>query len=132
MTLDHVSVGVTDIDRSKEFYDAALATLGMAPVMPVHANGHLAALGYGKPDHASFWIGPPIDGRPARMGNGVHIALRAEKRAHVDGFFRAALEHGGIDDGKPGLRPDYDPDYYAAFVRDPDGNKIEAVCHTRE
>ena len=66
------------------------------------------------------------------MGNGVHIAFRAETRATVDAFFLAAIEQGGIEDGRPGLRVEYHPDYYGAFVRDPDGNKIEAVSHARE
>ncbi len=132
MALDHVSVGVADMKRAKDFYDAALAALGLAPVMPVEFGGELAALGYGRPGRPVFWIGSPVDGQRPGAGNGVHIAFRAERRADVDAFFRAAIEHGGVEDGPPGLRAQNHPDYYCAFVRDPDGNKIEAVCHAHE
>lgn len=130
--LDHVSIGVTNVKRSKTFYDAVLAPLGMAPVMPVEINGQLVGVGYGKPGKSSFWIQLPINGQQASMGNGVHIAFRSETRAGVDAFYIAAIEQGGIDDGKPGLRSEYHPDYYGAFVRDPDGNKIEACSHLNE
>lgn len=131
MSLDHVSVGVSNMKRSKAFYDAVLAPLGLKIVMPVEINGQLLGAGYGS-DHPSFWIGLPHDHKAASMGNGVHIAFRAETREAVDAFYLAALDQGGIEDGKPGLRHEYHPDYYAAFVRDPDGNKIEAVCHAPE
>jgi catechol 2,3-dioxygenase-like lactoylglutathione lyase family enzyme len=130
MALDHVSVGVKDIRRAKAFYDAALAPLGMTPVMPVEIGGQLVGVGYGTAGKPSFWIQFPINGQGASMGNGVHIAFRADTRQGVDEFFLAAMEHGGIEDGRPGLRSEYHPDYYGAFVRDPDGNKIEACCHT--
>ena len=132
MAIDHVSVGVTNMKRSKAFYDAALAPLGMAPVYPVEINGELVGVGYGLPNKPSFWIQLPINGKAASMGNGVHIAFRAEKRQAVDAFFLAALEQGGAEDGRPGLRTEYHPDYYGAFVRDPDGNKIEACSHGNE
>jgi catechol 2,3-dioxygenase-like lactoylglutathione lyase family enzyme len=132
MTIDHVSVGVSNMTRAKAFYDAALAPLGMAPVMPVEINGNLVGVGYGKPGKPSFWIQFPINGQAASMGNGVHIAFRAENRAAVDAFYLAAMEHGGVEDGRPGLRSEYHPDYYGAFVRDPDGNKIEACAHHHE
>ncbi len=132
MAIDHVSVGVTNMKRSKAFYDATLASLGMNPVYPVEFGGQMVGVGYGTPDKPSFWIQLPINGQPASMGNGVHIAFRAETRAAVDAFFLAALEQGGVEDGKPGLRTEYHPDYYGAFVRDPDGNKIEACCHVLE
>lgn len=132
MGIDHVSIGVTNMTRAKAFYDAALAPLGMAPVMPVEFSGQLVGVGYGKPGKPSFWIQLPINGQPASMGNGVHIAFRAESRAAVDAFFLAALENGGIEDGRPGLRTEYHPDYYGAFVRDADGNKLEAVSHAAE
>ena len=131
MALDHVSIGVKDMTRAKAFYDAVLAPLGMKPVMPVDIPGSgLVALGYGDaPDQPTFWIQFPINRQPASMGNGVHIAFRAPSREAVDAFYLAALDHGGQDDGKPGLRTEYHPGYYGAFVRDPDGNKIEAVRH---
>jgi len=131
MPLDHVSVGVKDVARSKAFYDAVLAPLGMTPVMPVDVPGSgLVAVGYGdKPGAPTFWIQSPINRQPASMGNGMHIAFRAPSRQAVDAFYLSALDIGGQDDGKPGLRGEYHPDYYGAFVRDPDGNKIEAVHH---
>lgn len=132
MPIDHVSVGVADANRAKSFYDAALAPLGMAPIYPVEHQGRLLGVGYGEAKKPSFWIQLPLDGKGASQGNGVHIAFTAPTRAAVDAFHRAALDHGGADEGAPGLRPDYHPDYYGAFVRDPDGNKIEAVCHAHE
>jgi catechol 2,3-dioxygenase-like lactoylglutathione lyase family enzyme len=132
MALDHVSIGVTNVARAKALYDAALAPLGMQPVMPVDIAGRLVGVGYGEANHPSFWIQLPINQQPASMGNGVHIAFRAPSRAAVDAFYLAALEHGGVEDGAPGLRTEYHPDYYAAFVRDPDGNKLEAVSHRHE
>lgn len=132
MSLDHVSIGVTDMKRAKAFYDAALAPLGVTPVMPVEIAGQLVGLGYGAAGKPDFWIGAPINGRPATAGNGVHIAFRAAARAHVDAFYQAAIGQGGVDDGGPGLRTHYHPNYYGAFVRDPDGNKVEAVCHAPE
>jgi catechol 2,3-dioxygenase-like lactoylglutathione lyase family enzyme len=132
MSIDHVSVGVTNMRRSKAFYDAALAPLGMTPVYPVEIGGQLVGVGYGQANKPSFWIQLPINGKAASMGNGVHIAFHAEKRTDVDGFFLAALEQGGVEDGRPGLRTEYHPTYYGAFVRDPDGNKIEACSHGAE
>jgi len=132
MALDHVSVGVADMKKAKAFYDAVLAPLGMVPVMPVEISGRLVGLGYGDDGHPSFWIQFPINGQAASMGNGVHIGFRAKTRADVDAFYLAALEHGGIDDGAPGLRHEYHPNYYGAFVRDPNGNKIEACCHAHD
>jgi catechol 2,3-dioxygenase-like lactoylglutathione lyase family enzyme len=131
MAIDHVSVGVSNMKRSKAFYDAVLAPLGMTPVMPVEFGGQLVGVGYGE-KFPSFWIQLPINGQPATMGNGVHIAFNAKTREAVDAFFLAALEQGGVEDGKPGLRTEYHPDYYGAFVRDPDGNKIEACSHIHE
>ena len=133
MSLDHVSIGVTSMKRSKAFYDAVLAPLGMSAVLPVEIGGQLVGLGYGDaPGKATFWIGMPVNGQPASMGNGVHIAFNAKERVAVDDFYLAALDQGGIEDGKPGLRGHYHPSYYGAFVRDPDGNKIEACCHAAE
>lgn len=133
MSLDHVSIGVTSLKRSQTFYDAVLGPLGMRGVMPVTVAGNLVAVGYGNdPNHPTFWIGLPFDGQQATMGNGVHIAFHAKSREDVDAFYLAAMEQGGIEDGKPGLREHYHPSYYGAFVRDPDGNKIEACCHAPE
>lgn len=133
MSLDHISIGVTNMKRSKAFYDAVLGPLGMSAVMPVTVGGALVGCGYGDdPNHAVFWIGLPINGQPATMGNGVHVAFAAKTREQVDAFYLAALEQGGVEDGKPGVREQYHPSYYAAFVRDPDGAKIEACCHAPE
>lgn len=132
MAIDHVSIGVTNMKRAKAFYDAVLAPLGMAVVMPVDIGGQLVGVGYGDAQQPTFWIQFPVNGQPASMGNGVHIAFSAKTREAVDAFYLAALDQGGIEDGKPGLREQYHPAYYGAFVRDPDGNKIEACCHAAE
>lgn len=132
MAIDHVSVGVTNLQRARAFYDAILAPLGMRPVYPVEIGGKLVAVGYGEGPKPTFWIQFPINGKPASMGNGVHIAFNAATRQAVDDFYIAATENGGVDDGRPGLRSEYHPDYYGAFVRDADGNKIEACCHVHE
>ena len=130
MPLDHVSIGVTDVRRARRFYDAVLAPLGWKPVMPVEVKGTLLGVGYGEAAQPVFWIQLPANERPASAGNGVHVAFNAATREQVDAFYLAALEQGGVDDGKPGLRTEYHPDYYGAFVRDPDGNKVEVCCHT--
>jgi catechol 2,3-dioxygenase-like lactoylglutathione lyase family enzyme len=132
MSIDHVSVGVSNMKRSKDFYDASLAPLGMKPIYPVEIGGQLVGVGYGEGQQPTFWIQLPINGKAASMGNGVHIAFRAASRAQVDEFYLAAIDQGGVEDGRPGLRTEYHPDYYGAFVRDPDGNKIEACSHAHE
>jgi len=132
MAIDHVSIGVTNMKRSKAFYDAVLAPIGFEPIMPVEINGHLVGVGYGMGRAPKFWIQLPINGQPASQGNGFHLAFSADTRAAVDAFYLAALDQGGVEDGRPGLRTEYHPSYYAAFVRDPDGNKIEAVSHAGE
>ena len=120
--LSHVSLGTNDADRAARFYDPVLAVLGLRKL-----GERDGAIDYGT-SMTVFSLEKPTDGRPASVGNGVHIAFWAGKREQVDEFYRLALAHGGSDAGAPGLRPEYDPHYYAAFVRDPDGNKIEAVC----
>jgi catechol 2,3-dioxygenase-like lactoylglutathione lyase family enzyme len=126
--IDHIGISVADLAVSKAFYAQALAPLGYTLVMEVSAEqtgGHPAA-GFGSqaPD---FWIGQ--DGAPSQR---THVALRTRTRAEVDAFHAAALAAGGRDNGAPGLRPHYHPNYYGAFVLDPDGHNIEAVCHTPE
>jgi catechol 2,3-dioxygenase-like lactoylglutathione lyase family enzyme len=124
--LDHVGFGVADVARSKAFYTKALATLGYGIMMEVtpEQSGGYAGVGFGANRKPSFWIGSgaPIQG-------GLHVAFVAIDRAAVDAFYLAALASGGRDNGAPGLRPHYHPNYYGAFVLDPDGNNIEAVCH---
>jgi catechol 2,3-dioxygenase-like lactoylglutathione lyase family enzyme len=124
--LDHVGVPVTDLARSREFYQAALAPLGSGLVMEVtrEQTGGESAAGFGPPGKPEFWIGTS-----GPLGNHVHVAFAAPDRASVDAFYRAALAAGGRNNGPPGLRPHYHPDYYGAFVLDPDGHNIEAVCH---
>ena len=124
--LDHAGFPVSDYARSKAFYLQALAPLGYMLVMEVQQDENdspAAGLGVGgKPD---FWIGGE-----GGLQRPIHIAIAAQNRAAVDAFYRAALAAGGKDNGAPGLRPHYHPNYYAAFVLDPDGHNIEAVCHT--
>lgn len=122
--IHHVSVGTNNVQRSKRFYDAVLPIVG---IMPMAAD--TGGLGYGSGTF-HFSIQVPIDGKPATVGNGTHIAFAVENRSMVDRFHTTALGHGGFDDGRPGLRPDYDANYYAAFVRDPDGHKIEAATYS--
>ena len=119
--LDHVTIGVTDLDRSKRFYDRALQPLGISRL---YAEADRFA-GYGIPPKAFFWIGTRVPGK-----TGAHIAFAAKDRAIVDGFYEAAIAAGATDNGPPGLRPHYHMHYYGAFVLDPDGHNIEAVCHT--
>jgi catechol 2,3-dioxygenase-like lactoylglutathione lyase family enzyme len=117
---DHVVLNVADIKASKAFYTAALGSLGMGIV--VDQPGGVA---FGPEGRPMFWIAAR---QPASTG--VHIALHCEDRDSVDAFHGAAMEAGGTDNGAPGLREIYHPTYYGAFVLDPDGNNIEAVCHT--
>jgi catechol 2,3-dioxygenase-like lactoylglutathione lyase family enzyme len=121
--IDHISLPVTDIERAKIFYDAVLSAVGYRRMMDFGQ-----AAGYGD-EHPHFWIGVPPEDEALGPAAGVHIAFRAKDRAAVDAFHAAALAAGGRDNGAPGLRPRYHPDYYAGFVFDPDGNRIEAVCH---
>lgn len=127
--LDHIGFPVTDIARARAFYDAALAPLGLGIVMelPPGIAGPEAHLGYGVADKPFFWI----SGGGGAPGIRLHVAFAAESRAMVDAFHAAALAAGGIDNGAPGLRPHYHASYYGAFVFDPDGHNIEAVCHRR-
>jgi catechol 2,3-dioxygenase-like lactoylglutathione lyase family enzyme len=120
--IDHLSIGVRDIARSRSFYDAALAPLGYRCL--ASGDGYL---GYG--DAAvQLWVGASESPVPADPRSGLHLCFVAPTRAGVDAFHRAALAHGGSDNGAPGLRPDYGPNYYAAFAVDPDGYRIEAHC----
>jgi catechol 2,3-dioxygenase-like lactoylglutathione lyase family enzyme len=119
--IDHVGFAVSDYAHSKRFYVDALAPLGYGLLMEFENVGGFGA--GGKPD---FWIS---QGTPVAP---LHIAILARDRATVDAFHAAALRAGGRDNGAPGLRPQYHPNYYGAYVRDPDGNKIQAVCHRKD
>jgi len=123
--IDHLGFPVSDYARSKAFYEQALAPLGYGVIMEVDTNEMGApAAGFGIGGNPDFWIGGE-----GGVGNPVHVAIAARDRAAVDEFHKAALAAGGKDNGAPGLRPHYHPNYYAAFVLDPDGHNIEAVCH---
>ena len=121
--LDHVGFAVAGYQRSKAFYEKALAPLGFT--LLIEFSGAAAGFGRHGAGRPSFFLeahGEPVRGR-------LHIALSAESRAQVDAFHAAAVEAGGIDNGKPGVRATYHPHYYGGYVLDPDGNNIEAVCH---
>lgn len=124
--IDHLGFPVSDYKRSKAFYAMALAPLGYRLVMEVtpEQTGCDAHAGFGDGQKPYFWIGT---GRP--LEGALHVAFVAKSRADVDAFYRAALAAGAKDNGAPGLRPHYHPNYYGAFVLDPDGHNIEAVCH---
>ena len=125
--LDHIGIAVSDYARSKRFYGAALAPLRITLVMEVAAEqtaDGAPSAGFGAAGEPFFWIGSH-----ALPATGVHVAFIAASRKVVDEFYRAALQAGGRDNGAPGLRPHYHANYYGAFVLDPDGNNVEAVCH---
>ncbi len=125
--LSHVIIGINNVEECIEFYDAVLKTLGHERRWR-DENG----AGYGKHDELginTFWIGKPRDANPATVGNGSNVALLAPDRKSVDLFYQTALEYGGTDEGRPGIRAEAHDNFYAAYVRDPDGNKILAVCH---
>jgi catechol 2,3-dioxygenase-like lactoylglutathione lyase family enzyme len=119
--LDHISMPVRGLAKTRHFYEAALGALGMKVNMEVGS-----ALGMGSRKEKIFWLV-----RSRKAAGGGHYAFRVGSRADVDAFYAAALANGGTDNGPPGPRPDYGPNYYAAFVRDPEGNNIEVVCYAR-
>ena len=124
--IDHTGLQVTDPKKSRNFYDKALAPLGYQMMMEIpkeHTDG-MVVLGYGVPPKPDFWMSEGTPNQPR-----LHIAFSATNRQQVDEFYKAALTAGGKDNGVPGPRPHYHKDYYGAFVLDPDGHNIEAVCH---
>jgi catechol 2,3-dioxygenase-like lactoylglutathione lyase family enzyme len=127
--ISHVTLGVRDIGRAMAFYDEILASLDYARTYTSDVF-----IGYGDPETKSavFWICLPYDGQPASTGNGTHVAFNAPNRAAVDAFHKLAIALGGKDEGAPGLRLHYTPTYYAAYVRDLDGNKLQAACRKPE
>jgi catechol 2,3-dioxygenase-like lactoylglutathione lyase family enzyme len=127
--LDHTGITVTDLNRSKAFYTRAFAPLSISLVMEVTAEqtGGEAHAGFGADGKPFFWIGSG-----ARRSGPLHFAFTAQTRADVQAFYEAALSAGGKDNGAPGIRAHYHPNYYGAFVIDPDGNNLEAVCHKAE
>jgi len=120
--IDHVSIGVRDLATTKAFYDAALKPLGYSCLSPSEG-----CLGYGK-EQVAFWVSASASPVPADPHSGLHFCFAAPTRRSVDAFHQAAIRHGGSDNGKPGLRTDYSANYYAAFVGDPDGYRLEAYC----
>lgn len=121
----HVTLGTNDWLRVRPFWIAVMEVLGH-PVMFERESG----IAFGLPAGPKTFIGPPFDQQAAQPGNGVHIAYLVATRDMVDAFHAAALANGGSDEGAPGLRPQYHPNYYGTYVRDPDGNKLQAVCHS--
>lgn len=119
--LSHVSIGTNDFARSTAFYDRVLKSIGINRIM-----GHPGAVAYGKL-YPEFWVQTPIDGKTASVGNGSHFAFFVLSKEEVDAFHREGLAAGAEDDGAPGPRPQYGEPYYGAFLRDPDGHKIEAT-----
>ncbi len=126
--IDHTGLSVSDFAAARAFYDKALAPIGASMLMmvPEEFTGGVKVAGYGR-ERPVFWLHEGEKQTPP-----IHIAFTADTRAEVDAFYEAAMAAGGTDNGAPGLRPHYHPDYYGAFVHDPDGHNIEAVCHKPE
>ena len=124
----YVAIGALDCAKSNAFWDAALATIGWAshkqfPGWRAYSEG-------GKGEGFVLWIGTPYNGEPATAGNGSTVGFFAKSHAEVDAFYAAALASGGTSEGAPGLRPDYGPSWYAAYMRDPTGNKVAVICNS--
>lgn len=124
--LDHIGITASDVKRSRDFYELALKPLGigieMMPTPSMIAAGY-EGYGFGEADRPYFWVGS------GEATDRIHVAFAANSRSDVDAFYTAAIGAGGRDNGPPGVRAQYHPNYYGAFVLDPDGNNIEAVCH---
>jgi catechol 2,3-dioxygenase-like lactoylglutathione lyase family enzyme len=124
--IDHTGIIVSDFEKSKKFYTEALNPIGYRLLLefPSSVTGSTNVAGFGEPPKTDFWVaqGTPNDPR-------IHVAFRVGKRSLIDAFHQAALTAGGRDNGAPGPRPQYHPNYYGAFVLDPDGHNIEVVCH---
>ena len=126
MIIDHIGIAVGDYDKAKAFYQAVLAPLGIAPIKevgPAEPGGSKRSSGFGRNAMPRFWI---HSGGPATP---MHVAFSADTRDQVHAFYEGALAAGAVDNGPPGIRPNYQPNYYGAFVIDPEGHNIEAVCH---
>jgi len=131
--LTYVYLGTNDLKLATRFYDAVLAPLGMQRCVTGDPEWDRVSAGWGTYEddgvrELALWVGTPFNQQPATTGNGTMVAFMASSRQAVDDFHAAALAHGGISEGAPGLRTHYNPDFYAAYVRDLDGNKLAAVC----
>jgi catechol 2,3-dioxygenase-like lactoylglutathione lyase family enzyme len=129
----YVYLGTNDLERATRFYDAAMASLGLRRCVTNDPEWDRISAGWGTYEDGgvrelALWVGKPFDQRAATTGNGSMVAFKARSWKEVDEFHAAALASGGSSEGAPGLRPHYGPDFYAAYVRDPDGNKLAAVC----
>lgn len=129
----YVCLGTNDLARAKSFYDAALGALGLSrcPMNDPEWERNWAGWGTyrdGGMEEIALWVCKPFDGQPASAGNGTMVALGAKSWREVQNFHAAGIANGGVCEGAPGLRPQYNPDFYAAYLRDPDGNKLAAVC----
>jgi catechol 2,3-dioxygenase-like lactoylglutathione lyase family enzyme len=124
--IDHTGVSVSNYEQSKRFYRETLTAIGYELIIefPPSVTGSVDVAGFGEGGKPDFWVVSGVPNKPP-----VHVAFRVNSRAVVDAFYKAALAAGGSDNGQPGLRPHYHANYYGAFVRDPDGHNIEAVCH---
>ena len=122
MIIDHIGFAISDCEKSNDFYSKALAPLGIEKVMEYDGW-----FGYGREGKPELWFGEALE-----VHSPMHIAFAADSREQVRQFYDAAIQAGGKDNGKPGIREEYHPDYYGAFVIDPDGHNIEAVCHRPE
>src|SRR5579862_7079256 len=131
--LSYAYFGTNDLDNAIVFYGAVLGAIGMSRCVTGDPEWDRVAAGWGIYQNSgtqelAFWVGKPYNEQPATVGNGSMVAFRAQSWKQVEDFHAAAIANGGSDDGAPGLRPHYAADFYAAYVRDPDGNKIAAVC----
>jgi catechol 2,3-dioxygenase-like lactoylglutathione lyase family enzyme len=133
LSLSHICLGTNDPPRTERFYDALLAALGHSRCAGAEQPGSQAWRGWvvyrgvGS-EELTLWLCRPFDGQAATAGNGTMVAFRARSWSEVERFHAAALAHGGTSEGAPALRPQYEADFYAAYVRDPDGNKLAAYC----
>tara|TARA_Y100001951_G_scaffold77693_1_gene65051 strand:+ start:96 stop:524 length:429 start_codon:yes stop_codon:yes gene_type:complete len=129
----YITLGTNDLPRATVFYDAVMAALGISRVQTPGEDGWHGWAGWGYyqdkgAKELALWLCEPFDGRAASVGNGVMVAFAAPDWASVRAFHAAALASGGSSEGEPALRPQYNPDFYSAYIRDPDGNKLAAVC----
>jgi catechol 2,3-dioxygenase-like lactoylglutathione lyase family enzyme len=129
----YICLGTNDIARAAAFYDAALGALGFARCNTSDEPEWEGWIGWGTYENhgakeTAIWVGQPFNGQAATVGNGTMVALQAKSWNEVDKFYADALANGGMSEGEPGVRLQYNPDFYAAYVRDPDGNKVAVVC----